>query len=45
MSISKHIAKSHTPLIIAELSANHNQSLEIAKDSIRAIAADRKSVV
>lgn len=39
MSISKHIAKSHTPLIIAELSANHNQSLEIAKDSIRAIAA------
>lgn len=38
MSLSKHIAKSHTPLIIAELSANHNQSLEIAKDSIRAIA-------
>lgn len=26
------------PLIIAELSANHNQSLQIAKDSIRAIA-------
>lgn len=30
--------KTQTPLIIAELSANHNQSLEIAKDSIRAIA-------
>lgn len=29
----------HKPLIIAELSANHNQSLEIAKDSIRAIKA------
>ena len=30
--------KTQTQLIIAELSANHNQSLEIAKDSIRAIA-------
>ena len=33
--LSKAPAK---PLIIAELSANHNQSLEIAKDTIRAIA-------
>ena len=29
--------KAKTPLIIAELSANHQQNLQIAKDSIRAI--------
>lgn len=35
--MSTHSPSTHSPLIIAELSANHRQSLQIAKDSIYAI--------
>lgn len=34
----KKLVRNNPPLIIAELSANHNQSLKLAKESIRAIA-------